>query len=180
MLENLKVYFSEDEIKKRVKELADEISRDYEGKKPILIGILKGSFIFLSDLCRELTIPHEIDFLGVSSYGESTSTTGVVKITQDLSNPIVNKDVLIVEDIVDTGLTMDYLLKNFSTRKPASIKVCTLLYKPARMIVKPPIDYIGFTIENRFVIGYGLDYENYYRNLKYIGYLDKKPSSKSK
>ena len=156
-------------LQKRIAELGEQISADYANRDLALIGILKGSFVFLSDLSRALTVECTIDFLGLSSYGHRTTTSGVVQITSDLTSPIEGRDVLVVEDIIDTGLTMRYLLENLSTRKPRSIKVCTLLHKPARTQVAVPIDYTGFTIEDHFVIGYGLDYADRFRNVPYIG-----------
>jgi hypoxanthine phosphoribosyltransferase len=159
-------------LEKRLGELAADITRDYQGKSDlVLVGALKGSFIFLADLCRRIDLPVQCDFLGISSYGDGTDTSGVVKITSDLSRPIAGKHVLIVEDIVDTGLTMSYLLDNLATRHPADVKICALLHKPARMKKQVPVHYVGFTIPNQFVVGYGLDYAERYRNLPYIGVL---------
>ena len=135
----------------------------------VLVGVLKGSFVFLADLARAIDLPVGIDFLGLSSYGNSEETSGVVRVTQDLSQPVAGKHVLVVEDIIDTGLTMRYLLENLATRHPASVRVCSLLYKPARTRVEVPLDYIGFEIPDRFVIGYGLDYQGRLRNLPFIG-----------
>lgn len=168
----ISVLIERDRIIKRVSELAGQITRDYQGLDFIMVGILKGSFLFLSDLCR--MIPHEmsVDFLGLSSYGAGTESTGVVKITSDLTIPIADKHVLIVEDIVDTGLTLNYLIENLSTRKPRSIRVCTLLYKPSNIIKPVTLHYVGFEIGNKFVVGYGLDLAEKYRNLSYIGYIE--------
>ncbi len=163
---------STEQIAARVRELGAQITRDYEGRRLVLVSVLKGSFIFTADLCRAIDTPLRIEFLGVRSYGEGTSTSGVVQITQDLSRPIEGEDVLIVEDIVDTGLTIAHLLELFHTRHPASIKVCSLLHKPARTKVEVPIDYLGFTIEDRFVVGYGLDWAERYRNLPFIGVVE--------
>jgi hypoxanthine phosphoribosyltransferase len=164
---------SRETIAKRVSELGQQIRRDYEGKELVLVGVLKGSFLFIADLAREIA-GHDvlIDFLGLASYGDSTSSSGVVQITSDLTKPIQDKHVLVVEDIVDTGLTMEYLLDNLRTRHPASVKLCSLLHKPDRAVKKIPIDYLGFTIPDLFVIGYGLDYAQRYRNLPYIGVLE--------
>ena len=167
---DLEVLIDQQSLARRIAELGEEISRDYADKDLALLGILKGSIIFLADLARSLSVECTIDFLGLSSYGNSTSSSGVVQITSDLSAPIEGRDVLVVEDIVDTGLTMRYLLENLATRKPKSLKVCTLLHKPARTKVQVPIDYTGFTIEDKFVIGYGLDYEDRFRNIPYIGH----------
>ena len=157
-------------IARRVVELGNEISRDYADKDLALVGILKGSFVFLSDLSRALSIECTVDFLGLSSYGSSTTSSGVVQITSDLTAPIEGRDVVVVEDIVDTGLTMRYLLDNLATRHPASLRICALLHKPARTKVEVPIHYKGFTIDDKFVIGYGLDYNDRFRNLPYIGH----------
>jgi len=162
---------SEAQIKQRVRELADDISRDYEGKIPTLVSILKGGIIFLTDLMRDLTVLHEIDFMSVSSYDSGMETTGVVRILADLSRNIEGKDVIIVEDIVDSGLTLDYIRHILLARHPKSLKICTLLDKKARRLVEVPIDYIGFEIPNEFVIGYGLDYQEKYRNLPYVAIM---------
>lgn len=167
---DLDILIDEKTLHARIAELGAEISRDYAGKDLALVGILKGSFIFLADLARSLSVECTIDFLGLSSYGHSTTSSGVVQITSDLSAPIEGRDVLVVEDIIDTGLTMRYLLENLHTRKPRSLKVVTLLHKPARTKVAVQIDYKGFTIDDHFVIGYGLDYEDRYRNVPYIGH----------
>ena len=169
---DIKVLLEEKAIVEKIAELAARISRDYEGKELVVVGILKGSFMFLSDLVKRMTVPHVIDFMRVSSYGSSTQHSGVVQILLDISKPVEGKHVLVVEDIVDTGLTMKYLLENLETRHPASVKVCSLLEKPARTQVKITIDYLGFTIPDKFVIGYGLDWEEKYRNLPYVGYLE--------
>ena len=155
-------------IQARVQEMGKEIARDYQGKLPVVVPVLKGSFVFAADLIRAIDSDLTVDFLGLRSY-EGTSSTGVVQITSDLTKEIAGKDVLIIEDIVDTGLTMDYLLKNLATRNPASVKLASFLSKPARSKVDIPIDYLGFTIEDVFVIGYGLDYDQKYRNLPYLG-----------
>jgi len=166
----LEVLYDEATIQARVEELGREISRDYEGQDLAVVGILKGCFLFLADLVRALDIECTVDFLGLSSYGASTSSSGVVKITSDLTSPIEGRDVLVVEDIIDTGLTMRYLLDNLRTRMPRSVKVCTLLHKPSNARCEVPIDYTGFTIDNHFVIGYGLDYVERFRNVPYIGF----------
>jgi hypoxanthine phosphoribosyltransferase len=171
LAQELEVLFSQEQIGKRVRELGAQIERDYQGKELVLLGVLKGSYMFISDLARTIDLPLSIDFIGLSSYGEATESSGVVKITSDLSKPIENKHVLIVEDIVDTGLTMRYLLDNLSTRRPSSVKLCTLLNKPARARTKIPIDYLGFQIEDRFVVGYGLDAAEKYRNVPFIGVM---------
>jgi hypoxanthine phosphoribosyltransferase len=165
---------STEQIAARVRELGAQITKDYEGRRLVLVSVLKGSFVFTADLARAIDAQLRIEFLGVRSYGEGTSTSGVVQITQDLSKPIEGEDILIVEDIVDTGLTIAHLLELFHTRHPASIKVCSLLHKPARTKVEVPIDYLGFTIEDRFVVGYGLDWAERYRNLPFIGVVEAK------
>jgi hypoxanthine phosphoribosyltransferase len=171
MDKRIQVQLSEDEIAKRVQELGAQISRDYADKELVLVGVLKGSFIFMADLARAISGDLRVEFLGVQSYGDETTSSGVVQITFDLTKPIDGKHVLIVEDIVDTGLTMDYLLEQMRTRHPASVKLCALLHKPSRMKKPCVIDYLGFTIPDLFVIGYGLDYAQKYRNLPYIGVL---------
>ncbi len=160
-----------DVLMKRVEELGAEISADYEGMEITLIAVLKGSVIFLSDLMRHLTVPHKIDFMATSSYGAVTESTGVVKILKDLDAPIVGKHVLIVEDIIDTGHTLSYLLEILENRHPASLRIVTLLDKKERREVPVFVDYVGFEVPNRFVIGYGLDFNELYRNLPYIGVL---------
>jgi len=161
-------------IEARVKELGEEISSDYRGQVPILVSILKGSFLFLADLARNINILHEIDFLSISSYGLSTQSSGVVRLLKDLSTSIEGRDVLVVEDIVDTGLTWRYIRNNLLTRNPSSLRIVTLLEKRERRQVDVPLDYVGFVIPDRFVVGYGLDYEERYRNLPYIGALEDK------
>ena len=159
-------------ISARVAELGAQITTDYAGRELLLLTVLRGSFVFAADLARAIDLPLTIDFMGLRSYGDDTKSSGVVQITRDLSQSIEGVDVLIVEDIVDTGLTMDYLLKNLATRGPASLKLVSLLHKPARTEVEVPIDYLGFTIEDAFVVGYGLDAAQRYRNLPYIGVLN--------
>lgn len=167
-----KILISESAIKQRVEELGAAISRDYEGKRPILINILKGGIIFLSDLMRQLTVEHEIDFMSVSSYDGTTESSGAVRILADLSINIESKDVIIVEDIVDTGLTLDYIRHILLARRPKTLRICTLLDKKAPRRIKVPIDYVGFEIPNEFVIGYGLDFEQIYRNLPYVAIMN--------
>src|SRR5580658_5863415 len=161
--------FSAEQIGERVRAMGAEITRDYAGKSLVLVGVLKGSFVFAADLARAIDLPLRIDFLGVRSYGQGTETSGVVQITQDLVRPIDHTDVLLIEDIVDTGLTMAHLVELLRTRGPASVRICALLHKPARARVAVAIDYLGFTIEDRFVVGYGLDLDDRYRNLPYVG-----------
>jgi hypoxanthine phosphoribosyltransferase len=166
------ILVSTEDLERRVRELGAEISRDYEDRDLVMIGVLKGAVLFLGDLMRELTIPCEIDFMAVSSYGSSTDSSGVVRILKDLDATIEGRDVLLVEDIVDSGLTLHYLLKNLRARNPASLEVCALLTKPERRRIELPIRYVGFEIPNRFAIGYGLDHAQRYRNLRYVAVLD--------
>ena len=168
----VEVLIEADALSERVVELGEEISRDYAGRDLLLVGVLKGAVFFMADLMRELTVPCEIDFMAISSYGAGTDSSGVVRILKDLDTNISGRDVLVVEDIIDSGLTLSYLMRNLKARKPASIEVCTLLTKPARREVDVPVRYVGFEIENRFVIGYGLDFDQRYRNLPYVGVLD--------
>lgn len=165
------ILLTEEQLKKRVHELGEEISRDYAGKDPIFVGVLKGCFIFMADLFREVTVPGSVDFMAVSSYGSGTSTTGAVKINKDLSQDIEGRDVVIVEDILDSGVTLSYLTKYLANRNPASVCIATLLDKPARRRADVYAKYVGFTVEDAFVVGYGLDYAEKYRNLPYIGIL---------
>ena len=158
----------------RVAELGAQLSADYAGRDPVLVSVLKGALVFLADLMRAMDLSTSIDFMEVSSYGAATESSGQVRILKDLSQPIEGRDIIIVEDIIDTGLTLNYLLGYLADRQPASIRICCLLDKPARRLAEIPIDYVGFTIPDRFVIGYGLDYDERYRNLPYIGVL--KPS----
>jgi hypoxanthine phosphoribosyltransferase len=160
-----------EDLERRVRELAHEISRDYEGKDLLLIGVLKGAVFFLSDLMRSLEVPCEVDFMAVASYGSSTDSSGVVRILKDLDATIEGKDVLIVEDIIDSGLTLSYLLRTLRAREPRTLEVCALLTKPERREVDLPIRYTGFEIPNKFVIGYGLDHAERYRNLPYVAVL---------
>jgi hypoxanthine phosphoribosyltransferase len=162
---------SEEALKQRVRELGEEISRDYEGKDLFLVGVLKGAVFFLSDLMRCIEVPCEVDFMAVASYGSSTDSSGVVRILKDLDATIEGKDVLIVEDIIDSGLTLSYLLRTLRAREPRSLEVCALLTKPERREVDLPIRYTGFEIPNKFVIGYGLDHAERYRNLPYVAVL---------
>ncbi len=170
--ENRKVLLDEEAIADRVAELAEQVSAEYEGKKVLLICVLKGAVIFASDLMRRLKIPVEIDFIAVSSYGSDTASSGVVRILKDLDSSIKGKDVLIVEDIVDTGLTLNYLRKNLLSRQPRSLRVVTLLDKPARRRVEFTPDYCGFEIPDHFVVGYGLDFNEDYRQLAGIYVLE--------
>ena len=165
---------SANEIANRVRELGEQITRDYAERNLVLVCVLKGSFVFAADLARTIDLPLRVDFLGVRSYGAGTETSGVVQITQDLSQPIAGEHVLLVEDIIDTGLTIAHLMDLFRTRGPSSVRVCALLHKPVRARVEVPIDYLGFTVEDRFVVGYGLDCAERYRNLPYIGVLEER------
>jgi len=167
------VLISTEQIMEKVVELAAAISRDYAGRQLLLlIGVLKGSFIFLADLSRRITIPHRVDFIALSSYGQRTRSSGEVRLIMDLRQPISGMHVLIVEDIVDTGHTLAYLTELLGARKPASLKICTLVHKPSRREVEVPLDYVGFDIPDRWVVGYGLDYADQYRTLPYIGYVE--------
>lgn len=165
------ILISESQLQERVRELGAGITQDYAGKELILIGVLKGANVFMSDLMRRIDMPIEIDFISVSSYGNSTVSSGVVRILKDLDTEIQGKHVIIVEDIVDSGLTLSYLKKNFETRRPESVRVCTLLDKPERRKVPIEIDYRGFTIPDEFIVGYGIDYAEGYRNLPYVASL---------
>ncbi|HOM43221.1 MAG TPA: hypoxanthine phosphoribosyltransferase [Bacillota bacterium] len=169
MLGDIKsILISEEEIAKRVKELGKQLTEDYKGKELLVVGILKGCMLFLSDLVRTIDLPLTLDFMVVSSYGATTKSSGVVRIVKDLEREIEGKDVLIVEDIVDTGLTLSYLVENFKARNPKSVKVCSLLDKPDRRKAQVDIQYIGFKIPDEFVVGYGLDYGENYRNLPFV------------
>jgi len=166
------ILIEEDRLRARVLELGEEISADYAGRDLLLIGVLKGAVFFMADLMRTLTIPCEIDFMAISSYGAQTDSSGVVRILKDLDINIEGRDVLVVEDIIDSGLTLSYLMRNLESREPSSLEVCALLTKPDRREIDVPVRYIGFEIPNRFVIGYGLDFGERYRNLPYVGVLD--------
>jgi hypoxanthine phosphoribosyltransferase len=161
-----------DTIAARVREMGQEISRDYAGEEVVLVIVLKGSFVFGADLARAIDLPLSVDFLGLRSYGDGTHSSGVVEITTDLSKSVEGKHLIVVEDIVDTGLTMDYMFKNLATRGPKSVKLASLLHKPARTKVPVAIDYLGFTIDDVFVVGYGLDYAQRYRNVPFLGVLE--------
>jgi len=159
------------ELRARVAELGQEISADYAGRELLLVGVLKGAVFFMADLMRSITVPCEIDFMAISSYGASTDSSGVVRILKDLDINIEGRHVLVVEDIIDSGLTLSYLLRNLESRGPATIEICALLTKPARREIDVPVRYVGFEIPDRFVIGYGLDFAERYRNLPYVGVL---------
>ena len=169
------VLVSSEDLARRVQELGVEISRDYEGRDLVMVGVLKGAVMFIADLMRQLTVPCELDFMAVTSYGSSTDSSGVVRILKDLDAPIEGRDVLIVEDIIDSGLTLQYLMRNLKVRSPRSLEVCALLTKPERRRVDLPTRYVGFEIPNRFAIGYGLDHSQKYRNLDYVAVLEDAP-----
>ncbi len=175
MIENdfEKILFSSDKIKNRISELGEKITEDYKGKNLVVIGILKGAFIFMADLVRSIRIPVTLDFFSVSSYGMQSQSSGVVKIKKDIDIDLTDKDVIIVEDIVDTGLTLNYIKKYMKSHNPKSVKICTFLDKPKAHKTEIKIDYLGFQIENHFVVGYGLDFAEKYRNLPYIAILKK-------
>jgi hypoxanthine phosphoribosyltransferase len=173
------IIITEAQIKARVAELGAEISEDYAGKDLLLLGILKGSVVFLADLMRHITIPHEIDLIAISSYGRGVrESTGVVRLVKDLDEPVLGKHLLIVEDIIDTGHTLNYLTQLLSAHEPASLKICTLLNKSSRRVIDIPVDYVGFDIEDKYVLGYGLDMDEKFRNLPYIGTV--KPSAEER
>lgn len=167
----LRVLLSEDEIREKVRELGGKITADYKNSNPMLVTVLKGAVVFLADLMRQIDVPAEIDFMVVSSYGSGVKSSGVVKIVKDLDVPLAGKDILIVEDILDSGLTLSYIKELLESRGPRSIRIATLLDKPSRRKVDLQADYIGFSVPDEFVIGYGLDYDEKYRNLPYIGIL---------
>ncbi len=168
------VLIPEDKLQARIAELGAAVSRDYAGQDLLLLAVLKGSVLFLADLMRHITVPHAIDFMATSSYGTAFESSGVVRILKDLDQSIEDRDVLIVEDIIDTGRTLDYLVRILRARRPASLEICTLLNKPARREVDVPVKYIGFNIPDKFVLGYGLDFQEKYRNLPYVAVLEPK------
>jgi hypoxanthine phosphoribosyltransferase len=174
-----RVLLDQMQITERISEMGKEISQDYQGKELLLIGVLKGAFIFLADLVRAIDLPIALDFVAVSSYGHSTETTGVVRIIKDVDYPVTGKHILLVEDIVDSGLTLKYLAQVLAEQKPASLKLCALLDKPERRKVSLDVDYIGFSIPNEFVVGYGLDYNGKYRNLPFVGTITQVVDSKA-
>jgi hypoxanthine phosphoribosyltransferase len=165
------VLIEEDELQARIAELGRELSADYAGRDLLLVGVLKGAVFFMADLMRRLTVPCEVDFMAISSYGAATDSSGVVRILKDLDLSIEGRNVLVVEDIIDSGLTLSYLTRTLEAREPASLEVCTLLTKPERREVDVPVRYVGFEIPNKFVIGYGLDFAERYRNLPFVGVL---------
>ena len=165
------VLIEQEPLQARIAELGAEISSEYEGRDLLLVGVLKGAVFFMADLMRELSIPCEIDFMAISSYGAATDSSGVVRILKDLDTNIAGRDVLVVEDIIDSGLTLSYLMRSLKARKPASIEICALLTKPERREIDVPVKFVGFEIPNKFVIGYGLDFAERYRNLPYVAVL---------
>jgi hypoxanthine phosphoribosyltransferase len=166
------ILIEEEALQRRIAELGEEISGDYGDRDLLLIGVLKGAVFFMADLMRRLTVPCEIDFMAISSYGGQTDSSGVVRILKDLDMNIKGRHVLVVEDIIDSGLTLSYLMRNLRSREPASLEICALMTKPARREIEVPVRYVGFEIPNRFVIGYGLDFDERYRNLPYVGVLN--------
>ena len=172
MAERVKVLVTEEDVAKRIKELGEQISKDYAGKQVHLICVLKGGVFFMCELAKRITVPVSMDFMSVSSYGDGTKSSGVVKIAKDLDETLEGKNVLIVEDIIDSGRTLYYLMDILSKRNPKSMKLCTLLYKPERRVKDVKVDYVGFNIPDEFVVGYGLDYAQRYRNLPFIGVVE--------
>ena len=172
MAERVRVLLTEEEVDARIKAIGEQISKDYEGKEVHLICVLKGGSFFMCELAKRITVPVSLDFMSVSSYGTETKSSGVVKIVKDLDETIMGKDVIVIEDIIDSGRTLSYLLEMLKDRKPASLRLCTLLDKPDRRVVDVNIDYTGFAIPDEFVVGYGLDYAQKYRNLPYIGIVE--------
>jgi len=172
MSERVRIMLSEEEVDKRIKEIGDQISKDYEGKQVHLVCVLKGGSFFMCELAKRISVPVSLDFMSVSSYGGDTKSSGVVRIVKDLDEPLQGKHVLVVEDIVDSGRTLSYLLENLKSRKPKSLKLCTLLDKPERRVTDVHVDYTGFEIPDEFVVGYGLDYMQHYRNLPYVGVVE--------
>ena len=166
------VLIDEETLAARVVELGAEVSADYHGRDLLLIGVLKGAVFFMADLMRHLTVPCEVDFMAISSYGDATDSSGIVRILKDLDINIEGRHVLVVEDIIDSGLTLSYLIRNLESREPATLEVCALLTKPSRREIDVPVRYVGFEIPNKFVVGYGLDFAERYRNLPYVGVLD--------
>ena len=172
MNDKISVLIAEEDVDKKIREIAEKISKDYEGKTVTLICILKGSVFFTCELAKRITIPVKLDFMSVSSYGAGTESSGRVKIIKDLDDSVEGKDIIVIEDIIDSGRTLSHLMTLLSSRKPNSIKLCTLLDKPDRRVVPVDVDYTGFNIPDKFVVGYGLDYDQNYRNLPYIGVID--------
>ena len=171
MAERIRVLLSEEEVNERIRQIGEQISKDYEGRQVHLICVLKGGSFFMCELAKRITVPVSLDFMSVSSYGSGTKSSGVVKIVKDLDEPLDGKDVIVVEDIVDSGRTLSYLLELLGKRNPKSLALCTMLDKPERRVVDVKVDYTGFNIPDEFVVGYGLDYAQKYRNLPYVGVL---------
>lgn len=172
MAEKIRVYLSEEEVNKRIREMGEQISKDYEGEEVHLVCVLRGGSFFMCELSKRITVPVSLDFMSVSSYGNDTKSSGVVKVVKDLDDPLEGKNVIVVEDVIDSGRTLSYLLEMLQRRGPKSLKLCTLLDKPDRRVVDVPIDYTAFVIPDEFVVGYGLDYAQKYRNLPYIGIVE--------
>lgn len=172
MAEHVKVLLTEEEVDKRIQEIGEQISRDYAGRQVHLVCVLKGGSFFMCELAKRITVPVSLDFMSVSSYGKDTKSSGVVKIVKDLDEPLKDKDVIVVEDIVDSGRTLNYLMEMLRDRGPKSLHLCTLLDKPDRRVIDVKVDYTGFEIPDKFVVGYGLDYDQRYRNLPYIGVVE--------
>ena len=172
MAERIRVLLSEEEVNERIRQIGEQISKDYEGRQVHLICVLKGGSFFMCELAKRITVPVSLDFMSVSSYGGGTKSSGVVKIVKDLDEPLDGKDVIVVEDIVDSGRTLSYLLELLGKRNPKSLALCTMLDKPERRVVDVKVDYTGFNIPDEFVVGYGLDYDQRYRNLPYIGVVE--------
>ncbi len=172
MGEHVKILLSEEEVDRRIQEIGEQISRDYAGRQVHLVCVLKGGSFFMCELAKRITVPVSLDFMSVASYGSDTKSSGVVRIVKDLDEPLVGKDVIVVEDIVDSGRTLSYLLEMLGDRNPRSMRLCTLLDKPERRVVDIKVDYTGFCIPDQFVVGYGLDYDQKYRNLPYIGVVE--------
>ena len=172
MAEHIKVLLTEEEVDRRIQELGDQISMDYAGKQVHLVCVLKGGSFFMCELAKRITVPVSIDFMSVASYGKGTESSGDIKIIKDLDEPLRDKNVIVVEDIVDSGRTLSKLLEQFQSRKPESLKLCTLLDKPERRVVEVKVDYTGFQVPDQFIVGYGLDYAQRYRNLPYIGVVE--------
>ncbi len=172
MAEKIKVLLSEEEVDAKIKEIGQQISKDYEGRQVHLVCVLKGGSFFMCELAKRITVPVSLDFMSVSSYGSDTKSSGVVRIVKDLDEPLKDRDVIVIEDIVDSGHTLSYLLEMLKNREPASLKLCTLLDKPERRVADVHVDYTGFQIPDEFVVGYGLDYDQKYRNLPYIGVVE--------
>ena len=172
MTEKVRVLLTEEEVDRKIQEIGDQISRDYAGKQVHLVCVLKGGSFFMCELAKRITVPVSLDFMSVSSYGSDTKSSGVVKIAKDLDEPLKDKDVIVIEDIVDSGRTLSYLLEMLNSRGPKSLSLCTLLDKPERRVVDVKVDYTGFQIPDEFVVGYGLDYDQRYRNLPYIGVVE--------